>query len=115
MRGPLLAEMELCTAHGRTSELPALIVQYYKKFCTKLVTYSDIVKYLEVLDDEARRGVYTEITAGADTAEEATSQAEICSDVIRCQLRRFCGHHDTEDVDTLLQEVELLGSVKNKL
>ena len=115
MRGPLLAEMELCTAHGRTSELPALIVQYYKKFCTKLVTYSDIVKYLEVLDEEARRGVYTEITAAADTAEEATSQAEICSDVIRCQLRRFCGHHDTEDVDTLLQEVELLGSVINKL
>ena len=76
--------MELCTAHGRTSELPALIVQYYKKFCTKLVTYSDIVKYLEVLDEEARRGVYTEITAAADTAEDAERKAAEDADEARC-------------------------------
>ena len=108
MRGVWLAEMECEAEIGNKDDLPELILQYFAKFSTKLVTYSDIVKYLDVLDDDQRKEIFNKIVASAE-GEDITSQAEICRDVIICQLNRYCGNHENLSVEDLLREVEKLG------
>ena len=108
MRGPLLAEMELLSERGKVEELPNLIVKYFKKFSTKLVTYSDIIKYIDALSEDQRKEVYGCISAWAED-KEVTSQAEICRDVIICQLARYCGLHVELTLDQMQAEVEKLG------
>ena len=108
MRGPLLAEMEFLSERGNIEDLPNLIVEYFKKFSTKLVTYSDIIKYIDVLSEDQRRDVYGRISAWAED-KMVTSQAEICRDVIICQLARYCGLHVELTQDQMLTQVEKLG------
>ena len=108
MRGPLLAEMELLSERGKVEELPNLIVKYFKKFSTKLVTYSDIIKYIDALSEDQRKEVYGCISAWAED-KEVTSQAEICRDVIICQLARYCGLHVELNLEQMQAEVEKLG------
>ena len=108
MRGPLLAEMELLSEQGKIEELPNLILKYTKKFSTKLVTYSDIIKYIDVLSEDQRKELYGCISAWAED-KEVDSQAEICRDVIICQLARYCGLHVELTLDQMQAEVEKLG------
>ena len=58
MRGPLLADMEFLSKLRKVEELPTLIVEYFKKFSSKLVTYSDIIMYIEMLSEQQRKEVY---------------------------------------------------------
>ena len=108
MRGVWLAQMEFVSDLGNREDLPELILQYFAKFNTKLVTYSDIVKYLDVLDDDKRKEIFQKIVASVQ-GEDITSQADICRDVIVCQLNRYCGNHENLSVEDLLKEVEKLG------
>ena len=112
MRGPLLAEMEFLSERGKVEELPDLIVKYFDKFSTKLVTYSDIIKYIDALGEEQRLEVYRRVSTGAEV-EEMGSQADICRDVIICELARYCGLHTGLSVEQLQTEVEKLGIVFN--
>ena len=110
MRGPLLADMEFHSKRGRIDELPNLIVEYFKKFSSKLVTYSDIIKYIDLLSEQQRKEVYTRISTWAED-REVSNQAEICRDVIICQLARYCGLHDELTPDQMQTEVEKLGQL----
>ena len=108
MRGVWLAEMESVAELGNKDDLPEMILQYFSKFSTKLVTYSDIVKYLDLLDDEQRKEIFNKIVASVE-GENITNQGEICRDVIICQLNRYCGNQENLSVEDLLKEVEKLG------
>merc|ERR1719422_2574217 len=107
MRGVWLAQMEVVADLGNKDDLPELILQYFAKFNTKLVTYSDIVKYLDVLDDDKRKEIFQKIETSVQ-GEDITSQADICRDVIVCQLNRYCGNHENLSIENLLKEVEKL-------
>ena len=110
MRGPLLADMEFHSKLRKVDELPTLIVEYFKKFSSKLVTYSDIIMYIEMLSEQQRKEVYKSISTWAKD-REVSNQAEICRDVIICQLARYCGLHDDLTLDQMQTEVEKLGNI----
>ena len=103
-RGPWLAEMELKSAQGPVSCLPDLIVQYFGKFGTKLVTFSDIAKYLDMLNNDQKKAVYDRV----NVEQEITDHAGICRDINLCQLSRYCGCHDQLSVEQRLELVETL-------
>ena len=107
-RGPWLAEMELAAVFGQLDRLPQLIVEYFIRFSTKLVTYSDIIKYIDHVSDEQKKQVYSELLSQYGD-KEITSLAEICRDVNICQLNRYCGNQVNLGVEQLLAEVERLG------
>ena len=93
MRGPWLAELELRSQQERTELLPGLIKSYFSKFYTKLVTYSDMTKYLPALDGDTQKRVHSELTSEF-SATEISSLSDICRDIILVQLDRFCGNHE---------------------
>ena len=108
-RGPWLAEMELAAVFGQLDRLPQLIVEYFIRFSTKLVTYSDIIKYIDHVSDDQKKQVYSELLSQYGD-KDITSLAEICRDVNICQLNRYCGNHVNLSVEQLLAEVERLGN-----
>jgi len=107
MRGPWMAEMEFRSQLGQESELPKLIVEYFNKFGSKLVSYADIVKYLDKLTNEQRQDVYKELSS-MFRDKEIGNQADICRDVNIWQLKRYCGLMEDMSVDELLEEVDKL-------
>ena len=109
-RGPWLAEMELAAVFGHQDRLPQLIVDYFTRFSTKLVTYSDIIKYIDHVTDDQKKHVYSELLSQFGD-KDITSLAEICRDVNICQLNRYCGNHVNLSVEQLLTEVERLGII----
>ena len=107
MRGPWLAELELRSQQDRTDLLPDLIKSYFCKFCSKLVTYSDITKYLSSLDADTQKRVHSELHSQfPDT--EISSLGDICRDIILVQLDRFCGNHENlseEETEAVVAEL----------
>ena len=93
---------------GQESELPKLIVEYFNKFGSKLVSYADIVKYLDKLTNVQRQDVYKELSS-MFRDKEIGNQADICRDVNIWQLKRYCGLMEDMSVDELLEEVDKLG------
>ena len=105
-RGPWLAELELRACLEQVSSIPELIVQFFNKFGSKLVAYSDIIKYLDIVDSEQRRNVFNMIKSVE--RDSVKSQSDICRDINICQLNRYCGNHTDLSVEQSLAEVDTL-------
>ena len=93
---------------GQVSQLPKLIVEYFNKFGNKLVSYADIVKYLDKLEPDQRQAVYNELSS-MFSDKEISNQADICRDVNIWQLKRYCGLMENMSIEQLLEEVDKLG------
>lgn len=93
LRGPWLAELELVAVLGEESEAsaPALILQYFDKFGSKHVAFSDLKPYLGLVGEERRQELVLELAAR--WAGEPTNHAEIYRDVNLAAMRRFAGLH----------------------
>ena len=63
-----------------------------------------------MLSEQQRKEVYKQISTWAKD-REVSNQAEICRDVIICQLARYCGLHDDLTLDQMQTEVEKLGNI----
>jgi len=107
MRGPWLSQLELVSSLQSTSLLSPLITNYFSKFSTKPVTFSDLAKYLAMLDTDQQQELVTQLTDQyAD--QPITNIAEICRDVNLVQLTRSCGNMTTFTTSQLEEEVAKL-------
>jgi len=107
MRGPWLAQLELVSSLQSTSLLPPLILNYFSKFSTKPVTFSDLAKFLAILDTEQQKDLVTQLTAQY-TDQPITNIGEICRDVNLVQLSRYCGNMTSLSNTQLEEEVTRL-------
>ena len=111
LRGPWLAELELVAVLGEEGEAgeasaPALILQYFEKFGSKHVAFSDLKPYLGLVAEERRQELVGELVAR--WAGEPTTPAEIYRDVNLAALRRFAGMHRGLDEEQAGVEVAAL-------
>jgi len=107
MRGPWLAQLELVSSLQSTSLLPPLILNYFSKFSTKPVTFSDLAKFLAILDTEQQKDLVTQLTAQYSD-QPITNIGEICRDVNLVQLSRYCGNMTSLSNTQLEEEVTRL-------
>jgi hypothetical protein len=60
LRGPWLAEIDLCTrvgeGEGQLAALPALIFAYLDRFASKPVCFSDLKKYIQFIPGHLMEG-----------------------------------------------------------
>jgi hypothetical protein len=62
LRGPWLAEIDLCTrvgegeGEGQLASLPALILAYLDRFASKPVCFSDLKKYIQFIPGQLMEG-----------------------------------------------------------
>eukprot|EP00090_Calanus_glacialis_P026356 TRINITY_DN4142_c0_g1_i1.p1 TRINITY_DN4142_c0_g1~~TRINITY_DN4142_c0_g1_i1.p1 ORF type:complete len:932 (-),score=392.23 TRINITY_DN4142_c0_g1_i1:208-3003(-) len=91
MRGPWLAQLELVSTLQSTALLPPLILDYFSKFSTKPVTFSDLAKYLAMLDTKQQQELVTQLT-NQYCDQPINNIGDICRDVNLVQLSRFCGN-----------------------
>eukprot|EP00092_Neocalanus_flemingeri_P005475 GFUD01005905.1.p1 GENE.GFUD01005905.1~~GFUD01005905.1.p1 ORF type:complete len:940 (-),score=337.38 GFUD01005905.1:210-3029(-) len=114
MRGPWLAQLELVSALQSTSLLPPLILNYFTKFSTKPVTFSDLAKYLAMLDSEQQNELVIQLTSQFGD-QSINNIADICRDVNLVELARFCGNMANLSTTQLEEEVTRLVAKYNSV
>jgi len=107
LRGPWLAQLELVASLMSTSLLHPLILSYFSKFSTKPVTFSDLAKYLAILDTNQQQELVMELTKQYSD-NPINNIGDICRDVNLVQLARFCGSMTNLTTDQLEEEVARL-------
>jgi len=104
LRGPWLAQLELVSTIQSTSLLPPLIIDYFDKFSTKPVSFSDLAKYLAMLDRDQQQDLVTQL-ASKYSDQPIVNIGDICRDVNLVQLSRYCGN--MTGLSTSLMEKEV--------
>jgi len=113
LRGPWLAQLELVSNLLSTSLLPPLILNYFAKFSSKPVTFSDLAKYLAKLDTDQQKDLVTELNAQY-SEQPIVSIGDICRDVNLVQLSRYCGNVTSFSITSKENEVaRLVGKYKS--
>lgn len=109
LRGPWLAELELLAVlgdHITDISLPNLVLQYFEKFGTKHVTFSDLRPYISLLSREEKDELVTKLTQQWEGVP--ATQAEIGRDINLRAIQRFCGGHRSLTASETEAEVVLL-------
>jgi len=102
LRGPWLAQLELLSTLGHSSDSEvtslSLIIQYFDKFGSKHVAFSDLKPYVAQLGGSEQEDLVAQLRERC--SGPPTSAAEIYRDINLRALQRFCGGHRelTEDV-----------------
>jgi len=114
LRGPWLAQLELVSSFQSSSSLSPLILSYFTKFCSKPVTFSDLAKYLAMLDTSQQQELVTQLSSQYSNLP-VSNIGDICRDVNLVQLSRFCGAMTGLTTTSMEEEVTRLLAKHNSV
>merc|ERR1711971_117882 len=107
LRGPWLAQLELLSVLGQSSDSEvtssSLILQYFDKFGSKHVAFSDVKPYVAQLSGSEQEDLVAQLRERS--SGPPTNAAEIYRDVNLGALQRFCGGHRELSEDVAEAEV----------
>jgi len=107
LRGPWLAQLELLSVLGQSSDSEvtssSLILQYFDKFGSKHVAFSDLKPYVAQLSGSEQEDLVAQLRERS--SGPPTNAAEIYRDVNLRALQRFCGGHRELSEDVAEAEV----------